>query len=113
MSADYLSAIVERKRRENARRARRERVYLEALENGPSRDMKRGDRAIAALTRREGEALRVISAIKFRSPIVGMTRPKLAGEAVRIAHAYAEGGAGAISDLADRTGYGGLPLEVR
>lgn len=113
MSADYLSAIVERKRLENARRARRERVYLEALEHGPSRDMKRGDRAIAALTRREGEALRVISEIKFRSPSAGMIRPKLAGEAVRIAQAYAEGGAAAISVLADRKGFGGSPLDVR
>lgn len=110
---DFLGRIVERKIKENARRARRELVYERALESGAPLDKERGARAIAALTRREGEALRVISEIKFSSPSAGPIRARSAGDAVKIASAYRDGGAAAISVLADRVGFGGSPLDVR
>src|SRR5690554_6711638 len=110
---DFLGRIVDRKLVENARRARRAEIYARALAEAPEADMSRGARAIAALTRREGEELRVISEIKFSSPSAGPIRQRKAGDAVRIAGAYSEGGAAAISVLADRRGFGGSPLDVR
>lgn len=110
---DFLGRIVDRKLVENARRARRAEIYARSLAEAPEADMSRGARAIAALTRREGEELRVISEIKFSSPSAGPIRQRKAGDAVRIAGAYSEGGAAAISVLADRRGFGGSPLDVR
>lgn len=110
---DFLGRIIERKREENARRALRRDVYERALSSGGELDASRGARAIAALTRREGEELRVISEIKFSSPSAGSILPRRAGAAVRIATAYSDGGAAAISVLADRPGFGGTPLDIR
>ncbi len=106
MAADLLTPILERKRREIARRLRHGRTSALAFED-------RASRAIAAL-RRNGEALpRVIAEIKFESPSEGPIRPWSAGEARRIAAGYVRGGAAAVSVLCDRVGFGGSVLELR
>ena len=55
----------------------------------------------------------MIAEVKFRSPSAGELRPWGPGEGVRVARAYAQGGASVISVLADGPGFGGSPLQVR
>ena len=107
---DYLSAILERKRRENERRrrhmsamSRRERVA----------DPSRSECGIRALRRPDGAPPSVLAEVKFRSPSAGQIRTWSAGEGVRVAVGYEQGGASAVSVLADGPGFGGSPLLVR
>ena len=107
---DYLSAILERKRDENARR-RRHVAAMRPVERPPQRE--RGKRGIQALRRTAGEAPAVIAEVKFRSPSAGEIRRWSPGEGVRVAQGYERGGASAVSVLADGPGFGGSPLLVR
>lgn len=107
---DYLSAILDRKRRENQRRRRhmaaKPRVSRVAE---PGRSL----RAMDALRRAEGGPPAVIAEVKFRSPSAGEIRRRTRGEGVRVAKSYERGGASVISVLADGPGFGGSPLLVR
>ncbi len=107
---DYLSAILERKRRENERR-RRHVAAMRPITRVP--DPNRGDRGVAALRRTPGRPPSVLAEIKFRSPSAGVIRPRAAGDACRIARKYENAGASVISVLADGPGFGGSPLLVR
>ncbi len=107
---DYLALILERKRREVERR-RRHRGRVASLADAA--DLGRGERALAALRRPAGGAPRVVAEVKFRSPSAGQIRAKTPGLGPEIAGLYVEGGAAAISVLADGPGFGGSPLEVR
>jgi indole-3-glycerol phosphate synthase len=103
---DLLAHILTRKEREVRRRLVHRRPP-------PAAGSDRGAAALAALRRPEGAPLRVIAEVKFRSPSAGEIRPRRAGEAARVARAYVEGGAAAVSVLADGPGFGGSPLTVR
>ncbi|HJL03366.1 MAG TPA: indole-3-glycerol-phosphate synthase [Polyangiaceae bacterium LLY-WYZ-15_(1-7)] len=105
MSANVLGAILARKAEEVRRRRRRR--------GEPPAPVARGAAAIVALRRPEGAPPRVIAEVKFRSPSAGAIRPWAPGEGVRVARAYEEGGAAAVSVLADGPGFGGSPLQVR
>jgi indole-3-glycerol phosphate synthase len=107
---DYLSAILERKRRENARRRRHTAAMAPATRVA---EPERSTRGIEALRRGPGALPSVIAEVKFRSPSAGEIRPGRRGEGVRIAEAYERGGASVISVLADGPGFGGSPLLVR
>ncbi|MFW6050346.1 MAG: indole-3-glycerol-phosphate synthase [Myxococcota bacterium] len=108
---DYLGQILERKGVEVRRRASYVRARPGALED-PSPG-ERGARAIQCLRRGDASLPRVIAEVKFRSPSAGVIRERRPGEGARIARAYEEGGAAAISVLADGPGFGGSVLEVR
>lgn len=108
---DYLARILERKGRENVRRARR-RYALDRWSEAHPVDAGRGARALEALRRRGGPPS-VIAEVKFASPSAGTIREKTAGAGVALARAYAAGGARAVSVLADHPGFRGSPLEVR
>lgn len=107
---DYLSAILARKRRENARR-RRHVAAMQPVERLPQPE--RSKRGTQALRRAPGEPPSVIAEVKFRSPSAGEIRPWSPGEGLRVAQGYERGGASAISVLADGPGFGGSPLLVR
>ena len=107
---DYLSAILARKRRENARR-RRHVAAMQPVERLPQPE--RSERGTQALRRAPGEPPSVIAEVKFRSPSAGEIRPWSPGEGLRVAEGYERGGASAISVLADGPGFGGSPLLVR
>jgi indole-3-glycerol phosphate synthase len=107
---DYLSAILARKRRENARR-RRHVAAMQPVERLPQPG--RSERGAQALRRAPGEPPSVIAEVKFRSPSAGEIRPWSPGEGLRVAEGYERGGASAISVLADGPGFGGSPLLVR
>ena len=107
---DYLSALLERKRRENARR-RRHSPRMNAVTRVP--DPSRAARATAALRREAGQPPSVLAEIKFRSPSAGIIRQRAPGDARRIARGYEDGGASVVSVLADGPGFGGSPLLVR
>ena len=107
---DYLSPILQRKRRENARRERRAAI-LSRLARRPIED--RATFALASLRRVSGQLPRVIAEIKHRSPSAGVIRPRAAGGVADLAQQYAQGGAAAVSVLCDRAGFGGSPLDVR
>jgi len=107
---DYLSAILARKRRENARR-RRHVAAMQPVERLPQPE--RSERGAQALRRAPGEPPSVIAEVKFRSPSAGEIRPWSPGEGLRVAEGYERGGASAISVLADGPGFGGSPLLVR
>lgn len=109
---DHLGAILERKRREVARRRAHSGALARIAEDVPL-DERRGDRAIAALRRRGGALPRVIAEIKLRSPSAGTIRARSSGEVAAIARAYAGAGAAAVSVLADGPGFGGSVLDVR
>ncbi len=112
MSADILERILERKRRENARRVRRASVIERAA---PDRDQgdDRVELAIARLRRAGASQPKVIAEIKLRSPSAGVIRERSPGEIVRIAKSYAAAGASAVSVLCDGPGFGGSPLDLR
>ncbi len=107
---EYLSAILVRKRRENARRRRH---LASRPEKARIPDERRGARAIEALRRAPGGAPAVMAEVKFRSPSAGQLRPKVPGEGLRVAQSYEDGGASVVSVLADGPGFGGSPLLVR
>jgi indole-3-glycerol phosphate synthase len=107
---DYLSAILERKRRENARR-RRHAAAMSSVTRVA--EPSRARRGMEALRRGSEDPPKVMAEVKFRSPSAGVIRPKSAGEAVRVALSYERGGASVISVLADGPGFGGSPLLVR
>lgn len=107
---DYLSEILERKRRENARRRRHSAAMAQVAR---AADPERGARGTAELRRAAGHPPAVLAEIKFRSPSAGVIRTRAPGEAVRIARGYEQGGASVVSVLADGPGFGGSPLLVR
>jgi len=107
---DYLSAILERKRRENARRLRHGAASPPVTRVA---EPERSARGIEALRRGSDEPPSVIAEVKFRSPSAGEIRPRRVGEDVHIARGYERGGASVISVLADGPGFGGSPLLVR
>ncbi|MGB5286231.1 MAG: indole-3-glycerol phosphate synthase TrpC [Polyangiales bacterium] len=107
---DFLSAILARKRLENARR-RRHVAAMRSVVRTPQPE--RSERGIRALRRAAGQPPAVLAEVKFRSPSAGEIRPWSPGEGVRIAMAYQRAGASAVSVLADGPGFGGSPLLVR
>ncbi len=110
MMDDYLSQILDRKRRENRRR-RRHVAAMRRVDRVP--EPERGRRGVAALRRKAAAPPSVIAEVKFRSPSAGEIRPRSAGEGVRVARGYEDAGASVISVLADGPGFGGSPLLVR
>ena len=105
---DHLAQILERKRVEVSRRARRRALYAALAEKrSPLRP-----RWEQALRRGPSEPLRVIAEIKLRSPSAGQIRPRAIGEVARIAEDYEAAGAAAVSVLCDGPGFGGSPLDV-
>jgi indole-3-glycerol phosphate synthase len=109
-AVDHLSLIVERKRRENVRRALRA-VSLAAFERAAIED--RAALAFAALRRGSLDAPRVIAEIKHRSPSAGLIRAREPGSVSQLARDYERGGAAAVSVLCDGPGFGGSVLDVR
>lgn len=106
---DYLTPILERKRREVARRLRHAAHRAEAADAA----LDRAPAASAALRRGPGEPLRVIAEIKRCSPSAGVLRARARGDVAFLARAYERGGASAVSVLCDGPGFGGSPLDVR
>ena len=107
---DYLSVILERKRRENARRRRHAAAMAPVTRVA---EPERSSRGIEALRRHPAAPPSVMAEVKFRSPSAGEIRPWKVGAGVRIAEGYERGGASVISVLADGPGFGGSPLLVR
>lgn len=110
-SSDILSAIVERKRRENERRQRH--VAARGLELVTGRPEARGALAAERLRRAGSDLPRVIAEIKLRSPSAGEIRARRPGAVAEIAAGYVAGGAAAVSVLCDGPGFGGTPLDLR
>jgi indole-3-glycerol phosphate synthase len=107
---DILTAILERKARENVRRARHEGARATA----PLSDTTgRAELAYRALQRPRGEPLRIIAEIKRASPSAGSIRPFARGDIQWLAQEYVRGGASAVSVLCDRAGFGGSVLDLR
>lgn len=106
MTADFLRAIIERKREEIAeRRSATSDAALERLcEAAPRRPSLR-----AALSR-TGRPVRVIAEVKRKSPSVGTIAEV---DAVALAGRYADGGAAAISVLTDGPGFGGSLADLQ
>jgi indole-3-glycerol phosphate synthase len=109
---DYLARILERKGRENLRRAAHSRALAQFTE-AHTIDSSRRENALAALRRPEGAPPRVIAEVKFASPSAGIIRAKTARAGIELGLAYEAGGAAAVSVLADYPGFRGSPLEVR
>ncbi len=107
--ADFLGAILARKRAEVLRRHAHARP---ASVLGDASRVDRGAMAVAAL-RRGANGPRVIAEIKLKSPSAGVLRPRATGELPRIAEAYVAAGAAAVSVLCDGPGFGGAPLDLR
>lgn len=105
---DYLSAILERKARENVRRARHARGRSSGVVAA-----ERGELACRALQRPAGEAPRIIAEIKRASPSAGSIRPYARGDIRWLANEYVRGGAAAVSVLCDRAGFSGSVLDLR
>ncbi len=109
----YLDEILARKRVEVGRRLAH-RGVLDRLVGELPLDAARGARALTALRRAQPHhAPRIIAEIKFRSPSVGAIRRPAPGAAASLARSYQQGGAAALSVLADGPGFGGSPLTVR
>ena len=104
---DYLTPILDRKRREVARRMRHSHPPLTAA------DGTRAEFACAALRRPQGGPPRIIAEIKRKSPSAGELRVRARGDVPRLARAYVAGGAAAISVLCDGPGFAGSPLDLR
>jgi indole-3-glycerol phosphate synthase len=108
---DFLATILDRKRREVARRL----AHLGRCDAEPPPDpckFERADRAYQAL-RRDGGRLKVIAEIKFRSPSAGVICERQPGKVAQIARTYQACGAAAVSVLCDYRGFNGTPLDVR
>jgi indole-3-glycerol phosphate synthase len=110
---DYLTPILERKRREVARRQRHTGARGVVVTRTLAASEARWPLAHAALRRAPGKAPRVIAEIKRRSPSAGAIRPWSRGDVAGIARDYVAGGASAISVLCDRAGFGGSVLDLR
>lgn len=104
-----LASILERKRREIARRARR------GVPFGGLAGASKARRPVIEILRRplRHGLPQIIAEVKFRSPSAGQIRPWAPGEGTRIAERYADSGAAAISVLCDGPGFGGSVLELR
>jgi indole-3-glycerol phosphate synthase len=112
MSArDYLTAILERKRRENIRRARHH--FAARTSAAPHLQRMSIEQVQAALRRAPGTSPRVIAEIKRKSPSAGVLRAAARGDVEWLAREYVQGGAAAISVLCDREGFGGSVLDLR
>lgn len=107
--SDLLGPILERKRRENARRI----AHRALCDPSAARGIDRRAAVLDALARNGAALPRVIAEVKFASPSEGRIHAWSAGEGRRIARGYVEGGAAAISVLCDRAGFGGSALELR
>lgn len=107
MSGDLLAPILERKRREIARR-----IAHRALFDPASVERDPPPPALDAL-RRTGSLPRIIAEVKLASPSEGRIRAWSAGEVRRVARGYEDAGAAAISVLCDRAGFGGSVLDLR
>lgn len=110
--SDRLAAILERKRREVARRLAH-RALFDPERAALDRDRPDAARCREALRRPAGAPPRVIAEIKFESPSAGPIRAWRPGEGRRVARGYQAAGASAISVLCDRAGFGGGVLELR
>jgi len=106
--ADILTSILERKARENVRRALHERASAAVPDTTG-----RAELAYRALLRPRGEQPRVIAEIKRASPSAGSIRPYVRGDIQWLAQEYVRGGASAVSVLCDRAGFGGSVLDLR
>lgn len=109
VTIDYLTPILQRKQRENARRARHS-ALLQRLGQWPIED--RATAALASLRRGGAASPRVIAEIKHRSPSAGEIRPRAPGSVAYLAGQYQQGGAAAVSVLCDREGFGGSALDL-
>ena len=109
--SDFLGPILERVRAEVVRRHRKAffRRMLERCDASFDGNLS----AVAALRRPQGESVRAIAEIKFRSPSAGSIRPWCRGEVAGVAASYEANGASAVSVLTDRIGFGGSPDDVR
>lgn len=111
-TVDYLGPILERKRRENARRLEHRGLHPIGRFAAKTED-DRGPQASAALRRTPGSAVRVIAEVKLKSPSAGVIRAHEPGVVTQIVRDYAQAGASAVSVLCDRQGFGGSPLDLR
>ena len=108
---DFLVPILERKARENARRARHQHAGARAAQLVHSNA--RAELAYRALQRAPSDPLRIIAEIKRASPSAGSIRPYVRGDIAWLAQEYVRGGAAAVSVLCDRAGFSGSALDVR
>lgn len=112
--SDFLGPILERKRREIARRHAHGRLLRdERSRAGVTEPDDRASIAVERLRRLPGDAPRVIAEIKMRSPSAGLIRRRHAGLVQAIAREYVQAGAAAVSVLCDGPGFGGGPLDLR
>lgn len=107
---DYLTPILARKRRENARRTGHERLRARLAPLGA---LARVEKAEEALRRGPDSGPRIIAEIKRRSPSAGVIRPYARGDIAWLAQEYVAGGAAAISVLCDGAGFAGSALDLR
>ncbi|HMJ79282.1 MAG TPA: indole-3-glycerol phosphate synthase TrpC [Iamia sp.] len=108
--ATYLDRIIDAHREAAAADGRRRGAIEEAAEKAMSDGPTRGLRAALAADHAAGN-LAVIAEIKRRSPSKGDLAPDLV--AGRVAEAYGEGGAAALSVLTDLDFFGGSPADLR
>jgi len=113
MSTDYLSDIIQRKRREVRRRERFADVWSTAFEAKIDAAGQSPHVSIECLRRPTQAVPRVIAEIKFSSPSKGVIRKRRPGAVRDIASQYTSAGASAVSVLADAGGFNGCPLDVR
>ena len=106
-AVSVLDDIVARKRQEVIRRLRHRRPGVQ-----PATVDQRAF-VLAALRRVHGAAPRAIAEIKFRSPSAGVIRRRDVGAVQRLALAYQQAGAAALSVLCDGPGFGGGVLDLR
>jgi indole-3-glycerol phosphate synthase len=105
---DFLTPILERKARENTRRARHETGAAVVTDSTG-----RAELAYRALQRGPADQPRIIAEIKRASPSAGSIRPYARGDIAWLAEEYVRGGAAAVSILCDRKGFGGSALDLR
>lgn len=111
---DHLAAILERKRREIARRKRHRTLFSRVVVASSTRaDPDRGALALDRLRRPVGSPLRVIAEVKLKSPSAGLIKQRTPGVVTALAREYAAAGASAVSVLCDGLGFGGSVLDLR
>ncbi len=110
---DFLTPIIERKRREVARRKRHRGAAPIHRASAADGGVDRGELARRALRRAPGQRPVVIAEFKRSSPSAGVIRPKEPRDVERISQAYVAAGAAAVSVLCDGPGFCGTPLDVR